>query len=228
MKYLLLILTLIPTISNAGPLEEALTIVLAQSEVVQSRQRMTGIVGNSSNFSAKIRLSSGFSDKANDEFSPGFQNRVGIVGEYPIMGGVSQTDKDKAQALSALYESKDNVTRSFILELQKLAVMKNGFDLSNRNHDFVQDLLLKIEQANDLADKQGKPQNKVDKTSALDKVLTAEAETRRAYTQYTTMRHSVSRIYGKTDWEKLTVHIRAYLNIIAPTPPPIIEKKKKP
>lgn len=213
---------------TADPLENALTIILGQSEVVQSKQRMSGIISQGSDWTTNVRLSSGYADKENDAFSGGFQNRAGITFEMPLGGGISQTDKEKAQALSALYEAKESLTKTFILEIQKLATMKGAYDGKDRIYAYTSDQLLKLrnkyKEAKNKGNKQIIATLRGQLGQLLKEALTRENEARQAWTAFNSMHMSVCRIYGKAEWKQLSVHTFAYIEILAPTPKPIIKK----
>ena len=109
MRYVFLICAFLSTSVFADPLEEALTIVMANSESIKGKQKLLGITNKSSNWNTNVKLSSGYSDKQNDEFAPGFQNRAMLTFEYPLTGGTTSVDKEKAQTLNALYHYKKRI-----------------------------------------------------------------------------------------------------------------------
>ena len=213
LRYTILALFALLFSSNtfADPLQDALAIVIAKSESVQGKQRVLGLTNKSSNLNSSIKLSSGYSDKQNDEFAPGFQNRAQITFEYPLMGATTQTDKEKAQALSSLYETKDNLIRSFILELQKLALLKADMDSANRIHNLTIDLLKRAKMNNDTAVKTAHFQDQINIAPLLDKAISAENAARKAVTNFRTMLEATCRIYGKDEWKILRTHTIAYL-----------------
>jgi len=213
MRYVLLVCAFLSANINvfAGSLEEALAIVVSNSESIQARQRILGISNKSSNLNSKIKLSTGYSDKQNDEFAPGFQNRAMLTFEYPLTGSTTSADKEKAQSLSALYETQENLTRSFILELQKLALMKADMDSANKSHDLAMDLLKRAKKYNDTSVKAGRPQDQVDIALLIDKAINAENLARKNVANFRTMLEAVCRIYGKKEWLKLRGHTIAYL-----------------
>lgn len=212
MKKLLLIwVCLLPAYVDAGPLEEALAIVIAKSESIQAKQRTLGLNRNASNWSSKVKLAAGYSEKQTDEFAPGFDERAQLTFEYPLTGAVTQTDKDKAQAMSALYETQENVTRSFILEVQKLALLKADMDGANRTHDLAMDLLKRAKQNNDEAAKAGRVQEQMDITALIDRAINAENAARKAVANFRTMLEALCRISGKDEWVELRTHTIDYL-----------------
>jgi len=212
MRYTILALFLLFISSAfAGPFEDALTIVLTKSESVQAKQKILGLTNQSSNLNSKIKLSSGYSDKQNDEFAPGFQNRAMLTFEYPLTGTTTETDKEKAQALSGLYETKENLTRSFILELQKLALLKTDMDNATRIHNLTVDLLQRAKLNNDAAVKTGRFEEQINIAPLLDKAIYAENAARKAVTNFRTMLEASCRIYGKDEWIQLRTHTIAYL-----------------
>ncbi len=212
MKRLFLIwLVMLPLHAGAGPLEEALAIVVAKSETIQAKQRILGLNNKASHLTSKVKLATGYSEKQTDEFAPGFDGRALLSFEYPLTGAVTQTDKDKAQAMSALYETRENVTRSFILEVQKLALLKADMDGANKSHDLAMDLLKRSKQKNDAAAKAGRVQDQVDITPLIDRAIDAENIARKAVANFRTMLEAICRIYGKDEWIKLRIHTISYL-----------------
>jgi len=211
MRYILLFCAFLSINAFADPLEEALAIVIANSESIQAKKRALGLSNKSSNLNSSIKLSSGYSDKQNDEFAPGFQNRAMLTFEYPLTGRTAPADKEKARSLSALYEAQENLTRSFILEMQKLALMKADMDSANKSHDLAMDLLKRAKKYNDASVKSGRAQDQVDIAPLIDKAINAENTARKAVANFRTMLEAICRIYGKNDWLKLRGHTIAYL-----------------
>ena len=209
-----------------GALGQALNIVLAESEPVQSKSRLAGIVADSSKLSVEFKLNSGFADIGNDEFSDGFQNRAMISAKYPLMGGVAnQTDKEKAAAKSAFYEAQEAICKAFINELQALIMLKTERDLKARLHEMNTDLLSRILAENDALTKAGK-QHLIDwnKTStATQNTLTAEHEVMKASRMLVSKHDALILSYGKNRWKELKVHTMAYIKAEAPTPKPILK-----
>lgn len=211
MRYIVLFFLFISTSAFADSLEDALAIVIAKSESVQAKQRILGLTNKGSNLNSEIKLSSGYSDKQNEEFAPGFQNRAMLTFEYPLTGAITQTDKEKAQALSDLYEAKEILTRSFILELQKLALLKADMDNASRIHNLAVDFLQRAKLNNDAAVKTARFQDQINIAPLLDKAILAENAARKAVTNFRTVLEAMCRIYGKDEWIQLRTHTIAYL-----------------
>jgi hypothetical protein len=106
----------IPPLSTAVPLDEAIELVMSKSAAIQAKNRVMGVVGGASDLTGKISLASGYADKLTQDFVGGFDYRARFQVEYPLFGGTAkvQNDQEKARALSDLYIAEEQLRAQFI------------------------------------------------------------------------------------------------------------------
>jgi len=207
--------------ASPDSLDLALIIVYEQSAALNTAQAQAGIARGTSSVNTKLRLSSGYSDKSNDEYSTGYQNRGMFTLEIPITGGgSSKTDKDRAAALGNLYKIKDDLAAKVILEVQKMMMLKRTLDIKRRVHQRITDEIKRLS----ILNKGLSEHAKTDLMPISDQSLTVQYEVEIAGLQYSTTVLSASRSYGKEKWPELKKHIMDYINLVVPPLPPLYEK----
>ncbi|MCK5525473.1 MAG: hypothetical protein KAI83_20275 [Thiomargarita sp.] len=203
--------TVTPTTISAPSLQQsdysifnqALSIVYEQSQTIIGKQKLLGLNIQSSNLSVDVKLAAGYSEKQTQEFAPGFDQRGVITATYPLLGGVTQTDKDKATALTAYYESQDNLKKSFLANMRELRILKQKMDSQIRIHRLRVDLLKRAQKNNNDAIKAGRAQDSVDIVPFVDASLTAEANSDLSIIELKARLEEYSRGYGGERWIEL-------------------------
>lgn len=185
-------------------LEEAIKIVLNQSEVIQAKNSSLGLARNSSNLTSKISLATGYSEKTTQEFAAGFDTRSRFTIEYPItFGAASQTDKEKAAALADLYTTQESLRASFIKEIQGIAMLEMEMRNAIQSHAFKVDALKRAKEANDLALKEQRPFEQIELQPLIEATLAAEQTAAKADRLFKLTLENVSITYGKSQWRDL-------------------------
>jgi hypothetical protein len=185
-------------------LEEAIKIVLNQSEVIQAKNSSLGLARNSSNLTSKISLATGFSEKTTQEFAAGFDTRSRFTVEYPItFGATSQTDKERATALADLYTTQESLRSQFIKEIQNVAMLEMELQNAIQSHSFKIDLLKRAKEANELASKEQRPLDQIDLKPLIEATLTAEQAATKADRLFKLTLENTAIVYGKNQWHEL-------------------------
>lgn len=185
-------------------LEEAIKIVLDQSEVIQAKNSSLGLARNSSNLTSKISLATGYSEKTTQEFAAGFDTRSRFTIEYPItFGATSQTDKERATALADLYTTQESLRAAFIKEIQSIAMLEMEVQNAIQSHSFKVDILKRAKEANELALKEQRPLDQIDLKPLVEAALTAEQAAVKADRLFKLTLENTAIVYGKNQWHEL-------------------------
>jgi hypothetical protein len=212
MRFLLILLMLLPQLILAGPLEDALAIVFGQSETLKTKNSAIGIVSKGSNLDIDVKVATGYSDKTTDEYAAGWDKRGMLTFKYPLYGsGTTRTDEQKAAALSSRNETQEGLLKSFLADMKNLTMLRVKMRISNRAHKLSSDLLTRMDNKNKAAEKQGRSQDIVDITSLLDRAISASGNAEIATYELTSQTEMIARAYGKTEWITLQEHIEKYV-----------------
>ena len=212
-----------PVPAQVNALTLAMRIVYAQSTELDGRNKAAGLAGTGSNLNVDVKVMAGYADKPSLEYPTGIDKRAMIEMSYPLYGGVTSTDKDRANALHARNVAQDNLRITFLKELQRLSMLLIKLNMEKIKHSKAYRMMLRARNVNDKADcvirtgeKKAKipgctsrPQDRVEIASLIDKSTDLQVGVRIAEMELVSNTELVARQFGKAEWDKLQIHIRA-------------------
>lgn len=193
---------------KATPLDDALSIVLSKSQVVQTKEESLNLARQATDLASDIELAAAYSENSTENFAAGPDWHTQLTMKYPITwGGVSPSNKQKVTALSDLQDVQDDLRKEFILEVQKVALLEVDLRNATQTHKWRLDVLIRAQKANEEALKMGRIRDQIDVRPLIQVALNAEQAARKVDMTFRLTLENISIIYGKEQWQTLQKHI---------------------